>query len=126
MTKNIFCILIFACISLAPAGCATDIGIHDPSVPQEQLCTLKIERELYVHQFDGDDVKWYNDFLDFGAVVKIPAGRHSFVMNYVSGGSRYTRYADNLRYSHTFEAGRTYVMEAAVSNGRVTIEVKTE
>lgn len=122
--KHLF--LIFVVISLVLTGCASNMGVHDPSVPQEKLCTLKIDSDLYVHQFDGEDVKWYGLFHQTtGAIVQIPSGHHSFVMHYESG-SRYIRYANDVKFSHTFEAGKTYVMEPTISGNRVSITVKAE
>jgi hypothetical protein len=56
MLKKYFCSVIFVVFSLALAGCATNLGIYENYVPQEQLCTLKIDNDIYVHQFDGEDV----------------------------------------------------------------------
>ena len=126
MVKNIFCIAIFAFISLTLTGCATNIGVYDSSVPQERLCTLKIDSVLFVRQFDGDKVKWNQSFPQLGVVVQIPAGHHTFLMDYDASSRFYARYATNIRYSYTFEAGKTYVMQPVTANGRVSIEVKTE
>lgn len=126
MVKNTFCFVI-AIIGLALAGCANNMGVHDLSVPQEKLCTLNISDELYVWKFDGNDVKWYGSFHQVtGSVIQIPAGHHSFVVNYVSGSSRRIYSARDITYSQVFEAGKTYVMEPIVSGNRVSIGVKTE
>lgn len=103
------------------------MGVYDPSVPPEKLCILKIHEELYVRQFDGSDVDGAGYFHQVsGAIVPIPAGHHSFVINYVSGGSLYIYSARGIRYSHTFDTGKTYVMEPIVSGNQVSIGVKTE
>jgi hypothetical protein len=117
---------VFAIICLALAGCAADTIVYDPSVPQEKLCTLKIGDELYVYEFDAADVEWSSGFLKSPPIVKIPEGRHTLVMDYISGGSRYTFFAKEIMYSHTFEAGKSYVMKAVRANNRVSIEVVTE
>jgi hypothetical protein len=79
-----------------------------------------------VRQFDSDTVEWNQSFPQSGVVVQIPAGQHSFVMDYDGSSRRYTRYANDIRYSYTFEAGKIYIVRPAISSGRVSIEVKTE
>ncbi len=125
MLKNVL-LAIFVFASLALAGCATNIGAHDASVPPEKLCTLTIDIDLSVHTFDGETVDWRHRIFTTSVVVQIPAGKHNFVMDYISGGRSMTRYAYNIAYSHTFEAGKSYVMEPKVANGRVSAEVKEE
>ena len=125
MARNIV-IVLFALIGLALAGCATNLGVYDSSVPHEQLCTLKIDSNLFVRQFDGNKVQWNQSFPQLGVVVQIPAGQHSFVVDYDGSTSRYTRWAAGIRCSDTFEAGKTYVMTPIVSSDRVSIDVKTE
>jgi hypothetical protein len=112
--------------ALMLAGCVSNKGVYDPSVPPEQLCTLRIDSTLNVLQFDGNAVKWYTPQFSLAnsMVIQIPAGYHEFIMNYTSGGSRYTFWADNIRYSYTFEAGKSYAMDAIRSNGMVHIEVE--
>lgn len=126
MVKKHFRIAIFVIISLALAGCATNLGVYDTSVPQEQLCTLKIDSDLFVRQFNADKVRWNQSFPQFGVVVQIPAGYHTFLMDYDGSTKSYARYATNIRYSYTFATGRTYVMKPIISGNQVSIEVKTE
>ncbi|MDR3074277.1 MAG: hypothetical protein LBV01_06095 [Deltaproteobacteria bacterium] len=126
MVKRFFCIAIFVIISLSMAGCATNLGIYDTSVPQNQLCTLKTPPELFIRQFNGNKVNWNQSFPQLGVVVQIPAGRHTFLIDYDGSSRSYTRYATDIRYSYTFEAGKTYVMEPIVSGNKVFIDVKIE
>lgn len=121
---NIKIVVIFAALSLMLAGCVTNKGIYDTSVPSEQLCTLKIDMELSVHRIDGNVVRWHYRPLTTSVTVKIPAGYHEFVMNYISGSTRYTYYRSNIRYNYTFEAGKTYTMKPKVSGNQVSVEVK--
>ena len=126
MCKKHFCIAVFLIMILALAGCASNLGVYDSSVPPQQLCTLKTPAELFFRQFNGDKVNWNQSFPQLGVIVQIPAGRHTFLIDYVAKGSLYTHYADDIRFSYTFEAGKTYVMEAVVSGNQVAIEVRTE
>ena len=122
MAKSIY-IAFFVSISLVLlAGCSTKIGVYDTSVPYDQMCTLIIDKELYVHQIDGNDVNWYYRPFTNRVVVKIPAGYHKFVMNYTAKG----RYSNNISYRYVFEAGKSYVMKPIISDNQVTIELKTE
>jgi hypothetical protein len=122
MVKNIF-IAIFVSISLMLAGCAKNLGVYDPSVSQEKLCTLEIDVELLVNQFNGSSVDWYKYP---GVIIQIPVGHHTFLMNYYSGGQYSTRSARDIRYSYTFEAGKTYLMKPVISGRQVSVEVKTK
>jgi len=126
MAKKHFCIAIFLTLSLALTGCATNLGVYDASVPQQRLCTLKTDPKLFIRKFNGDKVNWNQSFPQLGVVVQIPAGRHTFLIDYVAKGSIRTDYAYDIRYSHTFEAGKIYIMEPTVSGNRVSIVVKTE
>ena len=117
--KNLFALFVFT--SLALAGCASNLGVYDPSVPQNRLCTLTIDSTLSVTRFDGKAVDWSSLLSVADTVIQIPAGQHSFVMDYWARGGDYIRSAENIRYSDTFEAGKSYVMRPAESNGRVFI-----
>jgi len=126
MVRKYFCIAFLLIMSFSMSGCATNLGVYDTSVPQEQLCTLKVDAELFIRQVNGDMVKWNQSFPQLGVVVQIPAGHHTFLMDYDGSSRSYTRYATDIRFSYTFEAGKTYVMEPAISGNRVSIVVKTE
>lgn len=123
MLKKHFFIVMFMIIVLASAGCATNLGVYDPSVPQERLCTLEIDGELFVRQFNNDNVRWNFSFPQSGVVVQIPAGHHTFLIDYVVRGQLYSCAAYDIGYSHTFDAGKNYVMKPVQANGQVRIEV---
>jgi hypothetical protein len=107
------------------SGCVTNKGVYDPSVPPEQLCTLNIDSTVIVRQFDGNAVKWYDQAFGFSTVVKIPAGYHEFISDYISG-SRHIFWAEDIRYSYTFEAGKSYVMDPLISDGSVSIQIEVK
>ena len=114
--------------ALVFTGCATKTVVYDPSVPTERLCTLKIDVELSVQQFDSDTVDWNyggNPFIS-SYVVVIPAGYHQFVMSWMLHSSMRYSYARNIMYSYTFEAGKTYIVAPKVQKDRVSIEVTEE
>ncbi|MDR1317382.1 MAG: hypothetical protein LBK13_10975 [Spirochaetales bacterium] len=125
MKKNNFFVqtALLAVVSLILAGCVTDEGIYDPSVSPEQLCTLQIGETISVYQFDGNAVDWYSRLFTFSAVVQIPAGYHEFIMNYGEISRSYSRRANDIHYSYTFEAGKSYVMSTIINSGRVFIQV---
>lgn len=125
MIKNAY-IAMIACLILALTGCASNLGVHDPSVPQNQLCTLKIESTLYVHKFDGAAVNWGGGLYISDTIIQISAGKHYFVMDYLYGNASSTHTAKNLSYNYTFEAGKTYFIYSVESNGRVSVHVRTE
>jgi hypothetical protein len=133
MKKNYGLLKAFVLIALLAGsiliitGCASNKGIYDPSVAPEQLVTLTIDRDLRVRQFNGNTVPWapsYNNPFKSGVVVQIPPGSHYFLIDYFSGGSLATRWAENIRYSHTFEAGKFYTMYPVVANYQVSIKVE--
>jgi len=126
MVKKHFCIAFILVMSLAMAGCATNLGVYDTSVPQAQLCTLKTDGTLFIREFNGDKVNWNQSFPQHGIIVQIPAGRHTFLIDYTTKGSTRTNYAYDIRYSRTFEAGKNYVMEPIVSGNQLSIEVRIE
>lgn len=126
MARDIF-IATFICISLMLMGCASNLGNYDSSVPQEQRCTLEIDKELFIRQFNDNDVNWNKFFHhSFDSVVQIPAGHHTFLMDYVSDSRLSRRYVKNVRFSYTFEAGKTYVIEPVISGKQISIEVITK
>jgi hypothetical protein len=125
MKKNNFPVqtALLAVVSLILAGCVTNKGVYDPSVPPEQLCTLQIDYTIGVYQFDGDEVDWHYLPFTFSTVVQIPAGYHEFIMDYSEISRSFTRWANDIHYSYTFEAGKSYVMSATINSGRVFIQV---
>lgn len=119
-------LILGLCAVLMLSGCLTRNIQYATSVPQEQLCTLKIHPSLYIHQFDGDTVDWGVGLFSNDASVQIPKGRHDFLINYYIRGGGYSHSAKDIRFSYTFEAGKTYSMWAAESGDRVFIQIGTE
>lgn len=124
--KTFHNLILIICAVLMLSGCLTRNIKYATSVPPEQLCTLKIHPALYIDQFDGDAVDWSAGLFSNDASVQIPKGRHDFLISYYTRGGGYSHSAKDIRYSHTFEAGKTYVMWPAESNGQVFIYIRPE
>ncbi|MDR2051231.1 MAG: hypothetical protein LBQ63_05620 [Deltaproteobacteria bacterium] len=108
--------ILLLCALLALGGCVKDATpiSYAPAAPAERTCALNIAATLTVTDFDGESVEWTAGFADSWAAVQIPAGSHTFVLDYnrnVSGGSHYQ---NSLSVSYdNFMAGHTYEMVAA-------------
>ena len=107
MKKPILVFLSILIFMLAGCAMGTTNVTYVTSVPEDKLCTLRIIPTLGVKQFNGESVDWSGGFGDW-VEVKIPAGTHTFVLNYFSAhGSQ-----SGMTYTASFEAGRTYSMVA--------------
>ena len=109
MKKGVFVSLALILAVLLTAGCTSlkppvDLGEFDPSVPQEQQCSLAID--IQVNMFDNEPVLWNN------AIISIPEGTHSFttswVITYNNGYGYYTSSTKTGDITHEFIGGRKY------------------
>jgi hypothetical protein len=121
------------------AGCQTvSLGVYDPTVPPEKLCTLEVPVSLTVKRFDGEKVTWISLS---GINIEIPEGSHEFVIDYSEPGqtrtvggtgaygsswqqsqtASYT--AKGIEFRYDFAAGNTYVMAPEISGGYAAIRM---
>lgn len=109
-------LLLVLCFALLLGGCvssATPIAYVSSAAPEE-TCTLKVSNTLTVKSFDGEEVEWKAGGFDVWASVQIPAGSHTFVLDYdrYVDGRRQYRNGITISYDN-FVAGRTYEIMAA-------------
>jgi len=105
------------------AGCAKfkDYGVYDKTVPADQLCTMEIQVGLYVRELDGKKVGSFyllapkasgwgliSNNAEAYSVVKIPAGNHTLLANYVWGEYSTSYEVKGLNITYDFIAGHTY------------------
>jgi len=105
------------------AGCAKfkDYGVYDKTVPADQLCTLEIKVGLYVRELDGKKVGSFFIFApktsgwglisnnaEAYSAVKIPAGNHTLLANYVWSEYNTSYEVKGLNITYDFIAGHTY------------------
>jgi len=86
---------------------------YTSSAPPEKLCTLNILGTLTVKKFDGEDVNWSKNVGDSWMSVQIPAGSHTFVLNYKKAPmfGNYHIIKNGMIFSYDgFVAGHTYKM----------------
>jgi len=78
----IFISLVFGIIS---SGCTSSKYVYDKSIPEDQLCILKIPLNCSVVRFNDSKTHW-NDTIFYGfrkdTMVKIPAGEHTLIIDY--------------------------------------------
>jgi hypothetical protein len=104
-------------LALLLSGCvpssATPIAYISPE-PPEKTCTLRIIGTLTVTNFDGEQVEWKAGGFDAWASVQIPAGRHTFTLDFdrYANGRRQYRNGITLSYD-SFVVNHTYEMVAA-------------
>ena len=75
---------VTGCMSMSEAivkSMIKDYGVYDNSVPEDQLSEL-VFLSVNVKTFDGNQVKW-GDKANNGGRVKVPAGTHTFVYDYL-------------------------------------------
>jgi hypothetical protein len=107
-----------------------DYGVYDSSVPESQLAELRF-MQIKVKSFNGKAVDWEGAGANNYGRIKIPAGTHDLVFDYIfrkvdqsgystgTGGMYYkvtiTTYSmkDILMAGEQFEAGHTYMLAGA-------------
>ncbi len=110
------------------AGCAStpvvDRGVIAPDgTTEEELCTVKVHYVLYVSDIDGQRVNFDNvnpDRLN-GMVfqsVKLPAGKHSFIVRMNSSAT-----TGPMRLSSELEAGKNYFLDVHINGLKGTVQI---
>ena len=122
-----FCVVALAAlIVLSLAGCVTNAGVYDKSVPAEQQAHLVIPRggalgAQVINAFDGNQVTWADTSLmgQFGGkfLVDIPSGEHTLVGMRVGVGAAQ---ASMPTVTYDFLAGHTYRIEVGNTDIVVT------
>lgn len=112
MKKILILLVLFSAI-ICLSGCQTFASItkpkvtYDETIPVEQQAFLYIDNYMKVKEFDGEEVKWYNN-----STITIPPGHHTLVCDFSlnTGNARFWKYDITL----TFEAksGWTYRVDA--------------
>jgi len=105
-----FFILLCLMTSTLFIGCKANID-YQSGAPPEKLCTLHIMSPLNIKSFDGKKVSWRSDdgLWANAAVVRIPEGAHTFLVDSSSAGL--LGGVNDIPVSYDkFIAGRTYQM----------------
>jgi hypothetical protein len=113
----VLCFLYFGCSS-TPGS----LPPFDPTLSDDQTCTLQIDTRLLVKQFDGQKVNWSAGFwqgYEKGITsIKIPIDSHSFLIDFewnFSGSSNYYSKKDIGFSFNDFKAGGIYLMKPLTS-----------
>jgi hypothetical protein len=124
MKKNSMLWVAAVCAVLMLGGCVSS-ATHVPyasTAPLEASCTINIINTLTVRTFDGEAVQWSPKWGYAWASVQIPAGKHTFVVDYERSvhndkgvlAPKTRHYLNNITISHDhFIAGHTYEIIAA-------------
>jgi hypothetical protein len=107
--------ILLICSALMLAGCMSSTPISfTSSAPPEKNCTLNIIATLSVTSFDGQNVEWTAGLMDTWASVRIPEGKHIFVLDYERTVHNSRHFQNGITVSYDkFLAGHTYEMVAA-------------
>jgi hypothetical protein len=136
--KNRMLIKTFIFISLVLgmilSGCTSSMYVYDKTIPEDQLCTLKIPLVCSVVKFN-DSITHWNDTIFYGfkkdTMVKIPAGEHTLIINYFNQESigyrtfRITK-AENIKITYEFQPGKTYEIFSRINGNEVYITITSE
>ena len=112
-----FCILI----SLLLISCATSVTrepINPNDLPEEELVTVVIHRNLFIQKFNNEDVDWPKSNFWFGHIplnIKIPSGMHTFHVRYNDGKLYTDKYTPT---SAILESGNTYLVIGEVQESK--------
>jgi hypothetical protein len=127
----IFISLVFVMII---SGCTSSKYVYDKSIPEDQLCILKIPLVCSVIRFDDSKTHW-NDTIFYGfkkdTMVKIPAGEHTLIINYFNqeliGNNmfRITK-AYNFEIVYEFQPGKTYEIFSRINGDKIYLTITPE
>ena len=106
-------IFFIAFIAFFFFGCTIPRTItFDTTIPNEQISTIVIPNELTVVKFNEETVRWRRGELSNVANVRIPAGEHVLIVDYLStttrGTIRTTRRSEGMEVRFDFRPGVTY------------------
>jgi len=108
-------------ISFLLFSCVTSITrepINPNNLPEEELVTVVIHRNLFIQKFDNEDVDWPKVDWWWGHVplnIKIPSGMHTFHVRY-SDGKMYTNSYTPI--SARLESGNIYLVIGEVQDSK--------
>lgn len=118
---NLSLLILSAFFVFVLAGCSLSSATaiqYDSHTPPERLCTLYVAGTLTVKAIDGESVAWHAGFADNWALVQIPEGSHTLVLDfakYAQAGSLSTYNGTGLCVTYDrFQAGHTYLLVAEV------------
>jgi len=124
MKKNFFVVgmaVMLLTFAVVFVGCSSSAPfVYDTTVPPEQSSTLII-RECQVYKFNGTTMSVKNWSAGVGEkTVIIPAGTHTLEVwsSESSGGGTKLEYG-KVEMTHTFLAGRTYLLTAPIEGGSI-------
>jgi hypothetical protein len=144
--KTIKLFLVFI-ILLSFPSCATNKFNYDKKIPEEQQCVLVIPEDFTIVKFNERTVRWkvgYNMFYTIidnltqnkrEAVVKIPEGEHTLIINYknetvtptgYNAYSRRIRSAEGIVVTYDFLHGNTYKLVPIIIGDRITIIIRRQ
>ncbi|GHV90214.1 hypothetical protein AGMMS50268_07170 [Spirochaetia bacterium] len=141
-------------VSVLLMGCmtTTNIGVYDPNVALDEQCTLQISGDLFVKEFDGQEVSWekskfanimWGTSPDNLVIIDIPAGSHKFIVDYFYSASTtstssvsststssvssttlsVSRGANGLKAEYDFLPGYVYRMSANRTTSAVSVVI---
>ncbi|MDR0321788.1 MAG: hypothetical protein LBI28_09815 [Treponema sp.] len=137
MKGRLFFVSFVLFIGLFMGGCASNNFVYDRSIGEESICLLKIPDDFTVVKFDGKNVKWKTSVWGLNitqkkkvATVKIPAGEHKLIVNYLQRTNlgTYTRIsrADGIELSFDFQPGNAYSLLPIILGDRITLIIRKE
>jgi hypothetical protein len=118
---------------LSMTACVTNKGMFDDSIPVEEQCTLEIPGTLTVRQFDNTTVSWKAGFWAqaFGvgkAVVQIPTGEHTLILDYWSqsqyGNTMRTSSARGLQIVYNFIPLHSYKIVPKIWGNSISLDIQ--
>jgi len=144
---NIYKMAIVLATVLILSNCASNKFTYDREVSEEQQCILIIPQDITVVKFDEKTVEWkvgYNMLSTMAnnitqkkgeAIVKIPEGEHTIVINYENttdtptGYNTYTRRtikAEGIEITNEFQKGNKYSLIPWIIGDKITIFVRKQ
>jgi hypothetical protein len=127
-------IFISSVLGIILSGCTSSKYVYDKSIPEEQLCILKIPLNCSVVRFNDSKTHW-NDTMFYGfrkdTMVKIPAGEHTLIIDYFNQeliGYRTFRItkAENIKITFEFQPGKTYEIFSRIIGNEVHLTITPE
>jgi hypothetical protein len=126
MKKMIKCLLLTLLVIILNC-CITNKIIYDKSIPADKLCSLEIPDNMTVTSFNGEKVKWKKGIWTKTLIVKIPAGEHVLIADYLSqsqkGNFTYITSAKDLKVKYDFKPGVEHILYQAIFLNRITVGV---
>jgi len=105
-----FAFFVVAILTTACVG-VNHLGVYDDSVPEDQRCLLEVDRDVDVHSFNNEPVRWSPAF-NAKFAIYLPPGKNTFVTSVEVSERKTTRgiltghtYSNtsSSRHSHTVD-----------------------